>query len=85
MTEIALIGVAVPRHIRCLIRGREVPIPSDQLLGQHAVRVPGPHEPVQRLAVDIRRPRAATALEMVREACSGGVARAAEGADYVCA
>lgn len=89
MTEIALIGVAVPRPLRGLIRRRSsrlgASIPPDQLLGQHAVGVPGPHELVQRLAVDVGRPRAAAALEMVREGCGGGVARGAEGADYVCA
>lgn len=81
VAEVALVGAAVPRHAGGLVR-RGRPVPADELLGDEAAGILGPHRLVDPVAVQGRGARAAAALEVVREARSRRVAALAEGARY---
>lgn len=79
MAQIALVAVPVPSHVSGLVRVG-IARPAEEILGHDAVRIGAAHPAIERLAIHVGRPRAAAALQVVRKARRGGVARLAKGA-----
>jgi len=81
MAEVAFIAAAVPGAAGDLVGVGAVP--SDEVLGDEAVRVLGSDEAVDIVSTVERSLGARTALEMVSQAGGGGVGVPAEGASDV--
>lgn len=78
MAEIALVGAAVPRAAVNRVGRRTVPF--YEVFRDYAAGVPGPHKPVDLVAVEMRGVRTGTVLQMMSHPRGCGEALLAEGA-----